>query len=619
MSIDSSNRYPDAVSSFLTNSLYSDYYAGFGVVETGYADKSSRVSKDVANSASFIKRVTLDNISAVFTRNDWVAAKTFKVFDYTDPNITNSLCFNSTTKELFLCVGDTNYNKLSTRNSSDPSKVAPTGTARTIIDMGDGYNWLKINYDPDPPSLNYVRITGIESLVNFRGATLDATGPTGGDPTGLTWGTCCFYAKAPWFELVSGKTYNPGDIVAAYKVPNNWTCGYLANQLDFEGVFEPLVTTTELGGFFNISGPSGCTPCGATYANTSLFQSFLNGGSAGYPAENVYRKNVEILDIPSGCILSVTLNDEKDVTYYSDEQDPEVNFVTDGDKGSCKVFLKTVFVGGRKPYKVDGVYVTGQLTSSNCSYVETPSLVSGNLTVSPGETTDPSKCLASIQFNLAPLLSEGESYLDIYGLLRTTQMSVRVELSEAEINALFGTPDSYSFKSAFLVTGLKNPSGYRIQSDFARNYQQPPIKASASAIITSISGDINSIAPEDFVTNLNDPIDVNYLTNKTSATKTIGSGSRAFVPGKPTSSFNLGFGDFPTGITGSVEISSYNAYLIGTGGTYTVQFSGGGTSSFTITTITGPSIDMSDCTVLYTTDTTIENGSEGTFYLIFNI
>ncbi len=141
---DSSNRYSEAVSNFLTDSLYWDYYAGFGVVEVGYADKSSRVSKDVANSASFIKRVTLDNVSAVFTRNDWVAAKTFKVFDYTDPTTTNSLCFNSTTKELYLCVGDTNYNKLSTRSNSAPSKFAPSGSNGTVINMGDGYSWVKV-------------------------------------------------------------------------------------------------------------------------------------------------------------------------------------------------------------------------------------------------------------------------------------------------------------------------------------------------------------------------------------------------------------------------------------------------------------------------------------------
>jgi len=617
---DSSNRYSEAVSNFLTDSLYWDYYAGFGVVEVGYADKSSRVSKDVANSASFIKRVTLDNVSAVFTRNDWVAAKTFKVFDYTDPTITNSLCFNSTTKELYLCVGDTNYNKLSTRNNSAPSKFAPSGSNGTVINMEDGYSWVKVNYDPAPISSNYIKVTGIESLVDFRGSTLDATGPTGGGSTGLTFGTCCLYATESWIEPVTGKTYNAGDIVASYKVPNRWTCGYLASQLDFEGVFLPSVTSTEYGGFFNISGPSGCTPCGATYSTVTPLALFNAGGSGGYTAGNVYRQNTDILTaIPSGCILSVMFNDRSDVTYYSDIEDPEINLDTDGTIGSCKAYLKTEFVGGINRYKVIGVYLTNQLTSSNCTYVEAPSLVTGNLSIaslgSQGAPTDPSSCLASIQFNLAPI--SDESYLKIYDLLRTTQISVAVELSEAEINTLFNTPASYSFESAFLVTGLKNSSGYRIQSDGARSYSKAPIKASASAIITSISGDINTVEPGDFVADFSDPIDVNYLTNKTSATKTIGSGSRAFVPGKPTSSFNLGFGVFAGSTSGSVEISSYDAYAIGTGGSYTVQFSGGATSSFTVTSITGPSINMSDCTVLFTTDTLIQ--SENTFNLIFNI
>lgn len=614
---DSSNRYSEAVSNFLTDSLYWDYYAGFGVVEVGYADKSSRVSKDVANSASFIKRVPLDNISAVFTRNDWAQAKTFKVFDYTDPNITNSLCFNSTTKELFLCVGDTNFNKLSTRNNSAPSKFAPSGANGSIIEMGDGYSWLKINYDPDPISSNYIKITGVESLVSFKGATLDATGPTGGGPTGLTYGTCCLYAIEPWIEPISGHSYAAGDIVASYKVPNRWTCGYLANQLNFEGVFLPSLTATEYGGFFNISGFSGCTPCGATYSTVTPLSIFTSGGSGGYTAGNIYRKNTDILTaIPSGCILSIMFNDEEDVTYYSDIENPRINLDTDGTIGSCEAYLKTEFVGGINRFKVIGAYLTGQLSSSNCTYVEAPSLASGTLSVSSGETADPSKCLASVQFNLAPISSDG-AYLKIYDLLRTTQISVSVELSEAEINTVFNNPATYSFESAFLVSGIKNSSGYRIQSDGARSYTKTPIKTSASAIITSISGDIDSIQPEDFVADFSDPIDANYLTNKTSATKTIGSGSRIYVPGKPTSSFNLSFGDFATGISGSVEISSYDAYSLGTGGSYTVQYSGGGTASFTITAITGPSINMSDCTVLFTTDTLIQ--AENTFNLIFNI
>ncbi len=60
-------------------------------------------------------------------------------------------------------------------------------------------------------------------------------------------------------------------------------------------------------------------------------------------------------------------NDEDDVTYYSDIEDPQINLDTDGTIGSCKAYLKTQFVGGINRYKVIGVYLTDQLTSSNIS------------------------------------------------------------------------------------------------------------------------------------------------------------------------------------------------------------------------------------------------------------
>jgi len=610
---DSGDRYSKVIKAFIKGSIDQDYYIGFGSAGIGYTDKGTRVEKEVANVSNYVKKINTDEISGVFARNDWVQGKRFKVYDNTQPSIADSLCFNSTTKELYLCVGDTNYNNYAKRDSSAHSKFAPTGTAGTIIDMGDGYNWLKINYDPDPPSLNYVRITGIESLVNFRGATLDATGPTGGGPTGLTYGTCCLYATEPWIEPVTGKTYNAGDIVAAYKVPNRWTCGYLANQLDFEGIFLPSITTTELGGFFNIAGPSGCTPCGATYANTTLLQSFLNGGSGGYTAGNIYKKNTDILtSIPSGCVLSAILNINPSLTFYVDEENPKITLETDGTLGSCEAYLKTEYINSESKFKVIGAYLANQLTSSDCTYIEATDLDTATITVSSGETTNPAECLAALQFNLAPM--NDESYFKIYDVLRVNQIAVSTYIDESEITGIMPYFVDPVNTSAFLIKGLKTPSGFRILGDGSRNFEKPPIKTSSTVGISAISGSVGSLDPNSNVVDFTNVVD-NYVNNKSQFTKVAGSSNRQFVSGTPLSFYKLSFGNLSSA-TGTIEMASYDAYTIGTGGTYSAYNSGGLFSEFTITSVVPSTINIQDSTVLFASNYTTMLGN---INLIFNI
>jgi hypothetical protein len=610
---DSGDRYSKVIQTFIKGSIDQDYYIGFGSAPVGYADKSTRVEKEVANVSNYIKKINTSEISGVFARNDWVQGKRFKTFDYTQPSIIDSLCYNSSTKELYLCVGDTNYNNYSKRDSSAPSKFAPTGTAGTIIDMGDGYNWIKINYDPNPISENYIKITGIESLINFQGSTFDATGPTGGGATSITFGTCCLYSIEDWVEPVTGKTFLKGDIVAAYKVPNRWTCRYLSNQMGFEGVFLPSVTSTEFGGFFNISGTSGCTPCGATYANTTLLQVFLNGGSGGYTAGNIYRKNTDILTtIPPGCILSTILNISPTVTYYVNEENPKVYLETDGTLGSCAAYLKTEYINSESKFKVIGAYLTNQLTSSNCTYVEATHLETATITVSSGETTSPSDCLASLQFNLAPM--NNESYLKIYDLLRVNKVGISTYIDESEIlNIMPYFVDPLS-TSTFLIRGLKNSSGYRIVGDGSRNYSKSPIKTSSTVGISSINGNISFLDPDANVVDFSDVIE-GYVNDKSEFSKTAGSSTRQFVAGTPVSFYKLSFGNLSAS-TGTIEMASYDAYALTTGGTYTVQAPGGLSATFTITGVTASSINIQDSTVLFASDYTTMLGN---IKLIFDI
>lgn len=615
MPIDSANSYSKAYENFLTEASIYDLYIGFGVGAVGYADKSVRVAKDTANVSSWIERVPRDNIFAVWDRTNWTAGTNYVPWDYTNPDSTRSVIYNEIDGGVYLCVGN-GTNRFSAIGSVK-AKTAPSGSANTIITTACGLEWIKLNTTTSI-SENYIKIHGIESTIYFRGATFDATGPTGGfGASGITFGTCCLYTQENWIDAL-GKTYNAGEIVAAYKVPNRWVCEYFGKNLGFHAEFKGSVTTTQLGGFFNVTGSSGCTPCSATLANYTPLALYNAGGSAGYSSSNSTKSNTEILSsYNQGTILGVLWNDDPTINYYCDIENPELNVSINpgGNIGTAKVYLKTEYVGGPYAFKVIGVFITDRLTASGIVYADTPSLKTGTLTASSG---DASVCLANVQFNLSPLTPTGENYLSIFDLLRVNKIGVSVDLTDAKISSLFGS-NSYTFKSLFVASGIKNANGYRVASDGKINYIKQ-YKTSASARITALSGSgpLDLLESELFISDFTDPLSVDYLDNATSTTKTVGSGSRAYSPGKPTASYTTSFAALDAA-SGSVELSSYDAYSISTGGTYFAQIQGTTTISFTISGITNPNIDLSDAKIYAVADTVADQTSTNTLTAILNI
>jgi len=620
---DSSSRYSSSIEKFINSAIANDYYVGLGVESIGYEDHDTRLNKKVSNVASLIKRVKISEINAAFERNSWSEGKSFKVFDSTDPDVKNSTCYNSSTNELFLCIENESNNLFSRRDLNNRSKFAPSGSNGTIIEMGDGYKWLKINYDPSPISTNYIKIFGIESLQNFKGFTADSQGPTAAATTlhgasGLTYGTCCLYVKEAFIEPITGKTYAAGDILAAYKVPNAWSCDLLGSLTNLQPVFKTSVTGTEYGGFFNISGTAGCAPCDATNANVTPILSYTSGGSAGYGSTNSFKKNYEILSsIPSGCILNAVLNDDTSINYYVSEERPEIRLSVDGNIGSCKAYLKTQFVGGTNGWKVIGIELENQLTSSNITYVEPINLVTAIGSASEGKF---SKLLAAIQFNLAPITKTGESYLSVYDLLRTKLLSVTSNINSTDVQTYITTVGAtFNYSSAFLIGNVKNSNSYKLAPKVYRDYTEFS-KASSTVKIESIEGNINDITFETTCTDIaSSLLSDDYFISKAGFDKSIGDGSTEFEPFKTVSSYNLGFDNVSSGnTTGTFELSHYSAYSLGTGGTYYYEDVGSTGGIFQITGVTASSINISDCDVLFATDTTF-NESKTSLTLIFNI
>ena len=132
------------------------------------------------------------------------------------------------------------------------------------------------------------------------------------------------------------------------------------------------------------------------------------------------------------------------------------------------------------------------------------------------------------------------------------------------------------------------------------------------------SGQLDLLESELFITDFTDPLSADYLDNVTSTTKTVGSGSRAYSPGKPTASYTTSFAALDAA-SGSVELSSYDAYSISTGGTYFAQIQGTTTISFTIAGITNPTIDLSDTRIYAVADTVASQSSTNTLTAILNI
>jgi hypothetical protein len=618
---DSASRYSSSISRFLSNAITDDLYVGLGVDGVGYASKDTRLAQRAANVSSFVKRVGISDIFAAFEKNDWAEGKSFKVYDPTDPDIKSSTCYNSTSGELFICIENNTNNLFTDRNSNNPSKFAPYGSNGTIIELDDGYKWLKVNYNDTPISANYVKIVGIEALSNFKGITADNQLPVDAVTTiygssGLTYGTCCLYYKQDFVEPMTGKTYAKGDIYGAFKVANAWACEHLGALTDLHPVFKNSLTTTELGGFFNIASTSGCTPCGATYADVTPKLSYSSGGSAGYSSTNIYKKNYDILtSLNSGCILNAVLNIDSSISYYVSAERPELTLVTDGNIGSCKAYLTTTYIGSNKGWKVTGVELEGQLSSSDITYVEAINLTSATGSASSG---DFSVCLASLQFNLAPITSTKENYLSVYDLLRTESIAVNATITTAKIQTTIPSAGStYNFDSAFLLSGVKNSSGYRIAPKIFRD-SKDTTKSSSTVSISISSGSSSDLTQDSLVFATNpSSISDNYYANKALFDKDIGSGDTAFVNGKATSSYSIAFKNF-TGSTGTAEISYFESYGITSGTTLYFENTNTNSGTFNITGITSAAINIQDCDVLFATDTTF-NQDKSNLTLIFTI
>jgi len=356
----------------------------------------------------------------------------------------------------------------------------------------------------------------------------------------------------------------------------------------------------------------------ATNANVTPILSYTSGGSAGYGSTNSFKKNYEILSsIPSGCILNAVLNDDTSINYYVSEERPEIRLSVDGNIGSCKAYLKTQFVGGTNGWKVIGIELENQLTSSNITYVEPINLVTAIGSASEGKF---SKLLAAIQFNLAPITKTGESYLSVYDLLRTKLLSVTSNINSTDVQTYITTVGAtFNYSSAFLIGNVKNSNSYKLAPKVYRDYTEFS-KASSTVKIESIEGNINDITFETTCTDIaSSLLSDDYFISKAGFDKSIGDGSTEFEPFKTVSSYNLGFDNVSSGnTTGTFELSHYSAYSLGTGGTYYYEDVGSTGGIFQITGVTASSINISDCDVLFATDTTF-NESKTSLTLIFNI
>jgi hypothetical protein len=205
-------------------------------------------------------------------------------------------------------------------------------------------------------------------------------------------------------------------------------------------------------------------------------------------------------------------------------------------------------------------------------------------------------------------------------LLRTDKISISASITSANLQTLIPTIGAtYSFSSAFLTSNIKNSSGYKFAPKIYRDFTEY-LKTSTTASIEVIQGDLNSISFDTVATDIvSSDISTNYLVNRDSQNKKIGSDETQFEPGKPVFSYNFAFDNVSSGQTsGTFEISKYNAYGLTSGGTYFFQTQGATYGVIRINGVTTSQINMSDCDVLFATDSAF-NQDKNTVTLIFNI
>jgi hypothetical protein len=589
--------YSSSAVEFIKAAFKEDYYLGFGVGKAGYEKYTNRLSKVAANNSIFGKRILPNNITAVIDRKDW-EPKSYIPYNPA-VEITNSICFNSTNGGLYLCVKDPTFNTQS-KFGSERSRYKPDSAAGVIDTKPDGYAWILIAKDSSAYLTDYVRIRGIDTMVEFKGITADSSSPTGatggGGSTGLSTGTCCLYAKAP--IEINGVCLDKGDIVQAFTVPNEVTCRIFGNLLDLQPVFKDSLLGV-CGGFFNYSGTAGCTPCAETLSSVTPFEVF-GDVVALYPSTDIYRVNYETqsTNFKSGGLVNAAWWDDPTKTYYVSKDRPELVLSYDGTIGNFKAYLKTEYVGSNLGYKVIGVVTENELDVENCVYVEAVNIETG--VVGSSLNGDFSECLANIEFGLLP--ESDDDYLNIYGLLRPSKIAVELSITKTEMGQLTPTTLNPQFvlDSVFISKGMRYPDGRKVSTVLNRGYTPSLKRTCAVTTIPSVSG----LSEASFIY---EPVtsSTNYFSNKLNRTKTSRFSGDSVEPANPLSSYKL------TNVSGSdILITSYDSSTSLTGGITLGYANPDKTSgSLYLSTLDKAPFKFDGCEIFFASDSTIDTAA----------
>jgi hypothetical protein len=601
--------YSSSAEEFIKSAFKEDYYLGFGVGKAGYEKYTNKLSKVAANNAIFGKRVLPNSITAVIERKDWESKSYIPYNPAVD--ITNSICFNSTDAGLYLCLKDGSNNKQSSFDS-EKSRYKPSGSAGVVLEYPDGYQWILIAKDQLNNYLtDYVRIRGIDTMIQFKGPTADSASPTGstggGGATGLSTGTCCLYAKRA--IDINGVCLDKGDIVQAFTVPNKITCEIFGTLLDLHPIFKGSLLGV-CGGFFNYSGTAGCTPCNETESSVTVFEVYGDIVSQ-YSVSDPFRINYETQStgFKSGGLVNVVWWDDPTKAFYVSKEDPELVLDYDGTIGNFKAYLKTEYVGSNLGYKVIGVKWINALDVEDCVYIEPIALEAGVIGTSPNG--DFSECLTQIEFGFTPE-ADGD-YLNVYGLLRPSKIAIERSLTKTELQQLTPTTINPTFQldSIFISKGIKYPDGRKITPLVNRAYTPPLNKTAATATVLGTL----TITEQSFIS---DPVSAsaNYFSNKLNRTKTSKYSADSVEPANPLSAYKM------TNLGGDeVLLTSYTAATSLTGG-ITLNYSNTDKSSgsVTISSLTKAPYTFDGCEIIFASDTDI-NSSSSTYTVtaIFDI
>lgn len=589
--------YSSSAVEFIKAAFKEDYYLGFGVGKAGYEKYTNRLSKVAANNSIFGKRILPNDITAVIDRKDW-EPKSYIPYNPA-VEITNSICFNSTNGGLYLCVKDPTFNTQS-KFGSERSRYKPDSAAGVIDTKPDGYGWVLIAKDSSAYLTDYVRIRGIDTMVEFKGITADSSSPTGttggGGSTGLSTGTCCLYAKSP--IEINGVCLNKGDIVQAFTVPNEVTCRIFGNLLDLQPIFKDSLLGV-CGGFFNYSGTAGCTPCAETLSSVTPFEVFADV-VALYPSTDIYRVNYETqsTNFKSGGLVNAVWWNDPTETYYVSKDKPELVLDYDGTIGNFKAYLKTEYVGSNLGYKVVGVITENELDVDNCVYIEAVNIEAGVVGSSPNG--DFSKCLANIEFGLLP--ESDDDYLNVYGLLRPSKIAVEMSITKTEMGQLTPTTinPQFGLDSVFISKGMRYPDGRKVSTLLNRGYTPSLKRTCAVTTIPSTTGLSEASFIYEPVTSSS-----NYFSNKLNRTKESRFSSDSVEPANSLSSYKL------TNVSGSdILITSYDSSTSLTGGITLNYANPDKTSgSLYLSTLDKAPFKFDGCEIIFASDSTIDSAA----------